>query len=410
MSLKFKRSQLLYLLLLCLVACNQSDLTTGEHTHKKYSIYILAKDGKEYILETNSLSKGELKPELDGANVSNIAMSRAVIVKNGFYYHLDRKNEQLVKYQIQDKQLKQVAAMPLKDFSIENFYWKSEDTLLLTGLNTSDFSQVKYVMINTDNMQQTAGADLKIPRPAGRFDNMSVGFVNLHGQQLFVGYTYHEQLSAANYTTSDTTYITEFNFPLMTVVKTTKDIRSTYPGGINTIQPYSFNDEQGNYYFMTCPGIALGNRPELPTAIMQIKSGSDSPDESYFFDLTALTHNHAYGLWYIGNNKAIIRSERKDLFKGLSDHYSTPHFEFYVIDLISKTLQKLNLPLDKGTRRQCVIVNKDDAYISVNSPTEGNYIWVYNKKSGELKKGLQLSGDTDFIMRIDELSPYLELF
>jgi hypothetical protein len=407
MSLKFKRSQFLYLLLFCLTACKSS----GDKSDQKYSIYILAKDGKEYILESNSLSKGELKPELDGAEVSNLPVSRAIIVKDGFYYHLDRKNQLLIKYKILNKQLRKMASVPLKDFSIENFYWKSADTLLLTGLNATDFSQVKFAMINTKSMHQIAGDDLGISRPSGRFNNISIGFVELRGEKLFMGYTYHEQLSTANYTTSDTTYITEFKFPSMTVVKTDKDTRSTYPGGVNTIQPYSFNDEQGNYYFMTCPGIALGNRPELPTAIMQIKAGSDSPNESYFFNLsTSSIHNHAYGMWYLGNNKVIIRSERKDLFKDLSDHYSTAHFEFYIVDLITKAIQKLDLPLDKGTRRQCLIVNKDDVYISINSSTEGNYIWIYNKKSGKLKKGLQLSGNTDFILRIDELNPYLELF
>lgn len=410
MSLKFKRLQFLYLLLFCLTACNQSHTASGDSNDKKYSIYILAKDGKEYILESNSLSKGDLKPELDGTDVSNIPVSRGIIVKDGFYYHLDRKNQLFIKYKIQDKQLKEIASVPLTDFSIENYYWKSADTVLLTGLNASDFSQVKYAMINTKNMHKIAGDDLDISRPSGRFNNISIGFVEMRGEKLFVGYTYHEQLSTANYTTSDTTYITEFKFPLMTVVKTDKDTRSTYPGGVNTIQPYSFNDEVGNYYFMTCPGIALGNRPELPTAIMQIKTGSDTPDESYFFNLSTSIHNHAYGMWYLGNNKVIIRSERKDLFKDLGDHYSTAHFEFYIVDLITKAIQKLDLPLDKGTRRQCVIVNKDDVYISVNSSTEGNYIWIYNKKSGKLKKGLQLSGNTDFILRIDELNPYLELF
>ncbi|MFA4868527.1 MAG: hypothetical protein WC623_10030 [Pedobacter sp.] len=411
MSLKFKRSQFLYLLLFCLTACTQSPEASGDNSDKKYSIYILAKDGKEYIIESNSLNEGELKPELDGADLSNIPVSRGAIVKKGFYYQLDRKNQLLVKYKILDKQLKKIASVPLKDFSIENYYWKSADTLLLTGLNSTDFSQVKYAMINTKDMNQVAAGNLDIPRPSGRFNNMSVGFVELRGQQLLLGYTYHEQLSTANYTTSDTTYITEFRFPLMKVVRTDKDTRSTYPGGVNTIQPYSFNDEQGNYYFMTCPGIALGNRPELPTAIMQIKAGANAPDENYFFNLSASAiHNHAYGMWYLGNNKVIVRSERKDLFKDLNDHYSTAHFEFYIVDLITKAIQKLDLPLDKGTRRQCVIVNKDDAYISVNSSTEGNYVWIYNKKTGKLKKGLQLSGNTDFILRIDELNPYLELF
>ena len=108
-------------------------------------------------------------------------------------------------------------------------------------------------------------------------------------------------------------------------------------------------------------------------------------------------------MWSLGHQQVIVRAERKDLFTGLGDHYSKAHFEFYVADLAHHTLRKLDLPLDKGTRRECVIVKDDIAYISLNSSTEGNFIWQYNIRTGTLKKGLQLAGDTDFILRIDRL-------
>lgn len=406
MNLKFKQAQFLIFLLLSFMACTRNAPGTDELTKKKYSLYILAKDGKEYLLETNNLDKGILNPETDGIPISTTALSRALIVKNGNYYHLDRKEGSFVKYSIKNKTLKRVASVPLTDFSVENYYWKGQDTLLLTGLNVSDFSQVKYQLIHSSTMQPIASGNMNIPQPSGRFDNISVGFVELKGEKLLVGYTYHQQLSASNYTTSDTTYITQLNFPLMTAVKTGKDTRSTYPGGINTIQPYSFTDEAQNYYFMTCPGIALGNRPELPTGIMKISANDYAPDKNYFFNISAsIIHNHAYGMWHLGKGKVLIRSERKDLFKGLGDHYSTAHFEFHVLDLNSRNIQKLALPLDKGTRRACVIPANDLAYISVNSSSEGNFIWIYNIKTGGLKRGLQLTGSTDFIMRIDQLNP-----
>jgi hypothetical protein len=39
----------------------------------------------------------------------------------------------------------------------------------------------------------------------------------------------------------------------------------------------------------------------------------------------------------------------------------------------------------------------------VNSSTEGNFIWIYNIRTGSLKKGLELAGNTDFILRMDKL-------
>lgn len=186
-----------------------------------------------------------------------------------------------------------------------------------------------------------------------------------------------------------------------------KEVRSTYPAGVNTVQHNEFTDEHGDFYFMSCPGIAMGNRTDLPTAIFRIKANSNLVDPNYLFNLSSSKiANHAYGLWYIGNGQAIVRSERKDLYKGLSDHYSTPHFEFYLLDIAKqRVIKKLALPLDKGTRKEAVLVKGDTVYIAVNSATEGNYIWNYNVKTGKLSKGLQIGGVAAFIVRLDKLAP-----
>jgi len=392
---------------LFLYSCSQQPETSNMLAGKNYSMYILGKDGKEYIVETNSLDSGKILPEQQGAMLDAKAMDRDIIVKDGSYYHLNRKKAKLSKYNVQKDSLHTVASIPLKDFSIENYLWVGKDSLLLTGLDIKGFKQAKYVLIETGKMDLLSSGSLAIPQPSGKLTSMSIGFVELRKNHLFVGYTYHQQLSSSNYTTSDTTYIAELGYPQMNLLKIDKDTRSTYPGGINTVQSYSFNDEHNNYYFMSCPGIALGNRPDRPSGIFRIKAGDESLDKDYFINISSsLINNHAYGMWYIGNNKAIIRSERKDLFKGLGDHYSTAHFEFYLIDLAAaRVIKKLNLPLDKGTRRECIIVKDNMAYIAVNSSTQGNFIWIYNPKTDDLKKGLELAGNTDFIMRIDKLNP-----
>jgi hypothetical protein len=254
-------------------------------------------------------------------------------------------------------------------------------------------------------MKEVKAGKMDIPKPQGIFNNISVGVVERRADQLLVGYTYHQLLGPSDYYTSDTVYLSVLKYPEMKAEKLTKDTRSTYPGGVNTIQPYAFTNEQGDYYLMTCPGIALGNRPTLPTALMRIKKGEQQLDPTYFFDLSnSSIQNHAYGVWYLKNNYAIIRSERKDLYKDLNDHYETAHFSYYLIDVLKrKVVERLKLPLDRGTRKNSVIIEGDIVHIAINSKTDGNYIWQYNLQTKQLQKGLQLNGNTDYILRIDRL-------
>lgn len=395
---------LLFTLALLVVSCQQKDLPKQKDP-QKYSIYILGKDNHEYLLETNDLSSGNIYPEQSGVLISQEQMDRDIIVRDGYYYHQDYKSSMFSKYIINEGLLTETDSLEIKDFSIENFCWISKDTLLLSGLNYNKYNRLRYAIVNTAEMKLIASGDTEISVPSKQFSSMSVGFTERKGNQVLIGYTYHKEISPSSYTTCDTTFVSTLSYPQMKVLETAKDTRSTYPGGINTIQSYSFNDEQHDFYFMTCPGIALGNRPDLPTAVFRINNQDNEPDKSYFFNISASEiQNHAYGMWYLGNGQAIIRAERKDLYKGISDHHSTPHFEFYLLDLYKKeVIKKLDLPLDKGTRRECVLIENNIAYIAVNSNKEGNYIWMYDIKTGSLKKGLKLSGNTDFIMRIDHL-------
>ena len=404
--IKSAKTAVLFINLLILILFLTSCSDQPRQVKNKYSLFILAKNGKNYMLETNSLASGKLIPEATGVSLEKVELDRDIIVKEGFYYSKDWKKPLFTKYKITNGVIEKVASVAAADFSLENFYWLTGDTLLLIGNNDSDFKKIKYILVKTEQMTILDSGDLNIPKPPGKYTSIANGIVEMRKDRLFIGYTYHQQLSSSNYTTSDTTYMAEFSYPEMHLLHIDKDTRSTYPGGLNTVQNYSFNDEQYNFYFMTCPGIALGNRPDRPTGIYRIKAGDMAIDKEYFFNLSAPIKNHSYGMWYLGGGKALVRSERKDLYKGLNDHYSTAHFEFYLIDLKGKVVQKLNLPLDKGTRRACVIVEGNTAYIAINSSTAGNFIWLYNYKTGSLKKGLELGGSTDFIMRIDQLNHF----
>lgn len=382
-----------------LSACTEQ--TEDKEENKKYSIHILGFDKQEYLLQTNSLTEGILTPEKNGVLLNDKIVSREMIVKSGNYYHLDSKNNKLSRYVKTTTRLKETGVLNIEDFRIENFCWLNPDTLLLVGLDRKTSSIPKYHKINTTRFNIIESGPLPLPKPQGKFESTSIGFIHKRENKLFIGFTFHQFNESYNYNSSDTIYMATLNYPELTLTNIEKDTRSAYPGGINTVQPYSFTNENGDFYFMTCPGIAMGNMPNEPTGIFRIKADENLLDQNYFFNISSIINNHAYGLWYLGNNKAIVRSERKDLYTNFRDLHSTYNFEFHLLDLKNQSTQKINLPLDKGTRKECVIVEKGTAYIAVNAGKENNYIWIYDIKSGTLKKGVQLSGETDYIFRID---------
>ena len=364
----------------------------------------MAKDGQEYLLSVHSLSGGHAEPEKTGTKVVPQRIFYDLIVHKGHYYRLNAKTGEFLKIRIENNTFTTKAKLKLEGFSaIDNYSWIAPDSLMIIGYDDKT-SAVKYAKIHSDKMTAVQGI-LPLPAPTGKYNWMSVGFSQFLNGNLVIGYTYHAAHDLLGYTTSDTMYVETLSYPGMQVVDSYKDNRTTYPGGVNTRQSHFFTDEKGDFYFINCPGIALGNNPDKPTAIMRIRKSDGKIDPDYFFNISASPiQNNGYGFWYIGNGKAIVRTERKGLFTGMNDHYKVPHFDFFELDLATKSSTRIDLPLDKGTARQCVLVENGVVYISVNSDAAGNYIWIYNPENRTVKKGLQLLGETDYILRIERLN------
>ena len=360
------------------------------------------KDLGNTIVTSNQIDSGTLDIQQNGVEIPTQQFDRSIIIKNNKFYFL--REGRFRKYILETTGLKEIGQLPMPDQHIENINWLNNDTLLLFTSDNKTNRRLWYTKIAIKSFKIVQQHELKIPSSAPDFNIISIGFSTIHQQQLLIGYTFNKIINETDFTTIDTLYVATLDKTTLELKGIQKDTRSTYPGGINTVQSYSFNDEEGNYYFMACPGIALGNIPSKPTAIFKIGQKSTQIDPNYFFDLTAQTHNHAYGMWYLGNHQAIVRSERKDRYTDFSDHHSTYQFEYFLVDLSTKTTRKLNLPFDKGTRKESVLVENGKAYITIDDSSDKHQVWVYDIKSGKIKVGLQLDQATDFIVRIDRLN------
>jgi hypothetical protein len=360
------------------------------------------KDLGNSIITSNTVDSGHLTISKNGIAIPTQQFDRSIIVKDKHYYFL--RAGKFRKYILESKGLKEIAQLDLPDQHIENINWIDQTTLLLFTSDNKTNRRLWIYKINVNDFIINQQQEVHLPLNSTEFNILSVGFGTIHQDHLLIGYTFNKVINETDFTTIDTMYVATLDKATLQLKTIQKDTRSTYPGGVNTVQSYSFHDENGNFYFMSCPGIALGNSPSKPTAIFKIDSNSTKVNPSYFLNLTTKTHNHAYGMWYLGNNKAIVRSERRDRYTDFSDHHSTYQFEYYLVDLISQNTRKLSLPFDKGTRKESVLIQNGKAYITIDDADDQHQVWVYDIKSGAISVGLTLDQATDFIVRIDQLN------
>ncbi|WP_270089346.1 hypothetical protein [Sphingobacterium sp. SYP-B4668] len=388
------------LLVATMLGCNPTSIT--KKTTGAYSLYIMQKDGTHALLQVDSLTDDSMDTKVASISIP-ASFDRSIILKDGFFYHMDTEENSFNKYRLTIDGLQKVAGIRIVDTHIENKVWVGQDTLLLLTLDDQTYRQVGFYKIDMKHFSVVSSGTIPLDFPSTAFKTISIGFSNLDQDKLLFGYCFNKILDSENYTTIDTMYVATLGYPSMELQSIEKDSRSAYPGGINTIQSYSFEDEYHNFYFMSCPGIALGNNLKMPTAIFKINTTTDLIDRDYMVDISRTIGNHAYGMWYLGNGEVLIRSERKDRYKDFSDHHSTYHFEYYRVNLQSGKMTKLSLPFDKGTRKESVVIDNNKAYIGIDDSTDTHQIWVYDIGSTTISKGLKLTKETDFILRIDKM-------
>jgi hypothetical protein len=309
------------------------------------------------------------------------------------------------KYQLQGSSLVLIDSLQLKNRDFETITWKDETNLIAVCREdlVENKSQARLYQINVSTMKVDKEAIIVLPFATKEYKALHLGLVDFENNNLWLAYSFFKSTGKYGHTTSDTTYYATIKYDNFKLLNVQKETRSTYPGGFNIIQSYSFKDEQGDYYFMTNPGIALGNNPKLPTAIFRKKKGHQLVDQDFMIDISKSIGNHAYGIWYIGQHKAIIRNERKDLYTDFSSFHAVHQFEYRLVDLTSGTIEKISLPLDKGTQKDNVWSDKQYAYIAIDDANDGHRVWKYNLHTKEISKGINLPSATNFTVRMDYL-------
>lgn len=385
-------------------SCKKSDngSTTTEETEHQYGLYVRAgTPSGDYLISVSSLDSGTATLTGNGAEVTS-AMNYATFAKNGYYYCL--KNSALSKYTLANNTLTTVASIPFSLMTTLNSpIWVDDNTLLAlsSGTDTDGTVQLTYAVINTsgNSLSVTTSGQLALTTTPEGYETFELQGYQLNNGKLYIEYSYDNGWSA---TTASGSYVASLDYPAMTNITVDHDTRTTSPGGTLGYQPFQFVDESGDIYILNTPGVRIGNYPSMATAVTRVKSGATTFDQSYFFDISAAAGQHAYGMWYLGNGKALIKTERSSLISTWAD-YSKYVFDFYVVDLSAKTATHLDVPLHAGAYLANVVVKDGIAYIANENEAGNSAVYIYNSATEKLTTGLKLQDGLTYVLRIDQI-------
>lgn len=388
----FRYPCLLILLLSGFLSCTSEK----DDNASQFGIFTFDNKDSDVFGTTSSLTSGSVN------NAEKIKISDTGIFTNkeGFYFGINEQTGDFVKYKIEKNNLTTVKRIPFKSVVSWRpvaswFSWANDSTLFL-GSSMSG-KQFVYATVDVKNMKIISSGNLDIPLPEKDFNYGGI-MGRIVGNKLYVAYMLY-QYENKEALPGDTIYLATIGYPSMKTANITKDTRSTFPGGYILFWQVSLELE-GDLYFIAQPGSRLRRHPKFKSAVYRIKKGDDKLDPDYFFPLSDNISQEAYGLYDLGNGKALTKIADKSKVNQFSDYYQSSIISYYLLDLKTKSRTKMALPNDRLDFHKNLLVKDGKAYIGIYGTDGKSTVWNYDLKSGKTSEGLKMAGQ---ILMLDEL-------
>lgn len=387
-SLRFNTSLLALILLtsVCLLSCSDKKEPNATDETFTYGLSAATSNGDSYFLQTNSLLNGSVTPVNNGIELSTIS-SRAQLIasKDGYYYNVDFDVNWAVyrigKYKFDGNKIQMISQIPYPstDRTIRWKIWLDNGNLMVGGESAAGLT---YDIFDVENLSVVKSGVLNIPQAPKGVINQTAEF---RDNKVHMFYNYYNE----DYSAADSTFMAVVDYPAMNNLTIDADVRSVNPG-TGSWGPVSFVDNN-NIYVLSGPTVGNGSRPDRPCVIWKIKSGETTFDDSYDLNITNLTGgDNAIIMFYAGNGKAVIVCANHTRFSTFDELYEKPVWDFYEMDVNTKTLKKLATDPSFASWDQTYVREGNKAYFTVNTAKDGPYIYEYNSESGQLTKGLKV--------------------
>lgn len=351
---------------------------------------------RQYVVGVDDITTGSVSLAGNGREVTGQA-DYGIIPHKGYYYMVNEELGAFLQYELKNNSWNTVKKVPYVhvNFGSATYTWVDDDTLLIAGPN-GDNTEILYSIINIKTFKIVNGK-LDLPtKPAG-YSTYSIGNLEYTKGKVYFGFNFGKAWPNPSFDYA-LVGVADYTAAGLTMVATDENKTTAGNGTSRLWTTSSTVDDNGDVYMMTTPQMV--NRTE-PAKVMRFKSGAISLDDSYDFDVTAaIGSDGIQGLWNIGQGKAIVK------YKNNSIPTTNAHaYEFAVIDLHAKTLVKklTDLPRDNSDYVQSIIVDKGKIHVLINGESTNDYVWEINASDYSVKKGIQVVGDFDYLLRLDVL-------
>lgn len=372
---------------------SDSDPTPDQIDETKYN-YLLALSlptTDSYPFHTlKSISSGTADIS-DSQEIPSLPYNVVITAEDGYVYL--NSEQKLTKYAVGEngllKDMGSVANLGISGGPVFEFL-DAKRLLISSGPRVNSTGNFNYQIINTETMTEMSTGSISLPVTGTTSTAIPSAYI-LRDGKIYVPYIH----TNSNYEAYNKAPVAIFNASTMAYEKTIYTSK-TASLGYSIVNSHAI-DEKGDLYLASCNSNYWGANESMPSGIVRIKAGQTEFDDSYFFNLTEkLNGNHTGGMLYVGNGKALVQVFRSDLITKYKDYQGAFVIEYYEVDLNTKAIKKLNIPLAKYPRRAMAMLQDGKAAIVGNTQNEGNNIYIYDPATGSVTKGLQYNG-TEYI-------------
>lgn len=372
---------------LLLHSCTERKTESGSETeHGRYILSLSLPSRGSYPFQVVEDLESGVADIADAKPVPEVPNSVLVAGKDGVVF-LNSK-QKLTKYLVTDGNvLKEQGSVPntgLLGGPISAFL--DDDNLLVsTAPRQVQDSLFAYQIINTSDMKEVKTGKIKLPVKKGSVASPSM-YIAREGK-IFVPYIHADQQNHA-YGRAN---VAIFNAGDMSYEKTISTDKTACLG-YSVVSSHAVTEE-GDLYLISSNSNYWGGNESLPSGIVRIRKGQMDFDASYFFNISAqLNDNHSGGMIYAGGNKVIVQVFESSLVKAYKDYQQGYVISYYEADLGKRSLKKLNVPLSKYPRRALERLKDGKVAIANNAEDGENAFYLYDPKTGSVKKGLVYNG------------------